>query len=189
VAPWIRNLQRRGQLALAIELGAIAVFGSTFIVILFYRRRHVEQRAGPLLLAVNRSHASWIHAIISLGVVSAIGVAGWNAVDQALAHSSLLPLLKPNLLVFGFLGANYVVVKLWWGFDPLTLEVREAGFVLGGLQFMPWDSIVRYTLSGTPPKQLNLFTTARLVVNIPLERAAVPQLESTMQRRLSSTSE
>lgn len=181
LAPWIRDLQKRGQLALVIELAAIFVLGTAFVVTLFFVRRRVERRAGRLRLTVNRAHARWFHGIAVVLFAVLFGFSGWRSVDQALEQSSVLPLLNPSLLMWGFLGVNYGVVKIWWRFDPLTLEVRDAGLVMGGLGFISWRRVSRYTLSGSPPNRLNLYTTEKHVANIPLATADAPLLDTLLR--------
>lgn len=95
--------------------------------------------------------------------------------------------LLPGQPILLFAALNYAVVRVWWKIDPMGLEACEHGLIVGAFQFYRWDAISRYSWSGRPPGQLNLFLKQRLVLNLKTDAALVEPLDQILAQRISAT--
>ena len=68
-----------------------------------------------------------------------------------------------------FFAVNFLLVRVWWRIDPLGIEAREQGLILGAFRLVPWTDIASYTRSGAPAHQLNLYLRQRLVLNLKVD--------------------
>jgi hypothetical protein len=124
-----------------------------FLLILCLSRRSIGNRGGNILLRPKRLKA-WLHylpgaifPIVLVGVnlgAYAMFSPTWTGIYGALAApiwtvfviGTLLSVTAPVAM-----GLMYSVTLFWWRVNPMTLEIRESGVIIGGLKFLPWNTI------------------------------------------------
>jgi MFS family permease len=186
LVPLLRGLDWRLQASVAIQatiLGAV-LFG--VLVLCSWRRYRVEMTAGRLFDRFTRKSSHWLSWLM----ISAM--AAWYLLCVLLrtgeaANQGEIAVFpgSPQILL---IGAHYLIVRCWWKIDPMGLEAFEAGLCLGGFQLIRWEQINRWSWSGRPPRQLNLFLVDRTVRNIPTDIAFQGRLEEILQEHGPPTS-
>ncbi len=180
LAPAFRKLSHAGQVAAGLRslLFFAAVIG--LVAWILIRRARLERAAGPPIQRFERARSrilSWLIAGILLT---------WYALtvstDELRPHvgGDFFP-GSPYILFFAI---NYLVVRLWWRIDPAGIEARQRGLILGGRQLLAWGEINRYTWTGVPPRQLNLFLKQRTVLNLKVDPASAAPLGGILDAHL-----
>ena len=172
LAPLFRGLDTAAQVTAVVKTGTVLAAALCIVVYLMFKRASVERDAGPLIEHFER-RASRIRYWLA---ASALWILSLAEVVIDLISENRISIL-PGSPVMLFFAVNYVVVRGWWRVDPTGLEVRQNGLVLGGIQFRTWDDIARYSWSGTPTNQLNLFFKERCVLNLKIDASFVERLD------------
>ena len=147
----------------------------------FHQRQRAQRDAGRLLGRFARGRSRLVNWLVVVMFLS------WFAFDAALGWTKAKPGEIVNVLpspVLIWLFTNYVVVRLWWKIDPMTLEVFEGGLIQGGWKFCPWSSVQRYTWSGKQQNQLNLYLKQRVVGSIKMEQAGRDELDRLLAQHV-----
>ncbi|REK19537.1 MAG: hypothetical protein DWQ37_00250 [Planctomycetota bacterium] len=182
VAPLLRRLEPERQVEAALKILVAAGAAGGIVVFLAIRRQKLEQQGGPMIARFERrSSRIWSGLIVCVLVVSYAASVVVDELDAAFSPISGSPWLL-------YLAVNYAVVRFWWRIDPLSIEAREGGLILGSVFFRPWEEISRYTFSGSPPRQLNLFVTSPLpmVMNIKVDTSGVERLDEILAQHVAA---
>lgn len=183
VAPVIRELDHKTQVAAARKTVVAVLAATALTVFLAVRRRRVERKAGPLVHRCERKTSRMLSWLIGLslwvGYVGSIW-ADWVTNRPRQQDFGYLP-GSPMLLL---IGVNFMVVRVWWRVDPSGIEICDNGLILGGFNFYFWDEIDRYSWSGDPPNQLNLYLKTRCVMNVKIDSSFQGRLEPELAKRV-----
>lgn len=147
----------------------------------FHQRQRAQLHAGKLLGRFARGHrraANWLVVVLFLAFVAVEATMKWLSAKPG----EIVTVLPSPVYIWLF--TNYLVLRLWWKIDPLTLEVFEGGLIQGGWQFCPWSSIQRYTWSGKQQNQLNLYLKQRVVGSIKMEQAGRDELDHLLAQHV-----
>lgn len=175
-APQFRKLDGAAQLRVAARTGVVLIAVLVMLVFIISKRQKNEQAAGPLVERFERMSSRLAHYALLAMFVSAYAGTTWvEFLRPPMTYEYFTPPGSPVLL---FLAVNYIVVRVWWGIDPMGFEVCQHGLILGGFTFLRWDEIARYSWSGDPPRQLNLFLTRRMVMNLKVDAGHVDRLDA-----------
>jgi hypothetical protein len=184
LVPPLRGLDWRMQASMAIQ---VTIWGAVLFGVLVFcswRRYRVEMTAGRLFDRFTRKSSHWLSGLFFSAM------AAWYLLYVLLhtgevANQGEIAVFPgaPHILL---LGAHYFIVRCWWKIDPMGLEAFEAGLCLGGFQLIRWNEINRWSWSGRPPRQLNLFLADRTVRNIPIDIAFQDRLEMLLQEHGSA---
>ena len=165
IAPFFRKLEHEEQVWAFVQSAVLMVLVVVVTGGLLLRRQAVERSAGLLIERFERSSSrlwTWVIAVLLFaGYAASIW---WR--QQAPRIMTIIP-GSPVLLV---IAVNFLVLRLWWRIDPTGVEACEHGLILGGLQLHRWQDINRYSWSGDPARQLNLFLKSRTVINFPTDK-------------------
>ncbi|MEX2112232.1 MAG: hypothetical protein WD845_03555, partial [Pirellulales bacterium] len=184
VGPVIREADREKQFA-ASRKTAIGVGAAAGLMVLLLNKRHRSERAaGPVIQRFERLSSrllSWlIAAVIWIGYVATI----WWQWRIGQLPSRFEPV--PGSPILLFFAVNYFVVRVWWQIDPAGIEACERGLILDGFNFYSWQEIARYSWSGSPPRQLNLFLNRPLVLNLQTDTSFVGELDRILAARIGA---
>ena len=175
LAPRFRQLDPADRLAAALKSLLVVAVTLGIMAFLVVRRQKLERQAGPAIERFERRSSRIVSFLV--------GVALW----VAYAATILVETETPNLFdvmpgdgLLLFIAVNYSVVRFWWRIDPMGIEAHERGLILGGVQFYPWDAISRYSWTGTPPRQLNLFLSKRMVLNLKVDASFAGRLDEIL---------
>jgi hypothetical protein len=182
LAPQVRRLDPDAQIAVLIQAIGLTAFVLGIMAILLYKRHRTEVAAGPILDRLEPARSRWVFWLITSGllVVYIISIAS-HLRSAVQADAPVVVFGNPALLFF---LVNFAVVRGWWRIDPLAIEISERGIILGGFRFFQWNEIQRYTWTGDPIRQLNLFLKTRHVLNFGVEAALAERLEPVLRQRI-----
>ena len=85
--------------------------------------------------------------------------------------------------VTGYLASFDTVVP-----EKLEFEIREHGLIVGGLRFVHWEDVSRFSWGATP-HLLCLYFKARNVMNIWMDPPTVPEVDRLLREHLSTADE
>ncbi len=182
IAPQWRRLEPDDQFSVLLQAFLLVAIVFGIMVVLLVNRRKAELRAGPLVTRLDTPQSRWMFWLITTALI------GMYVVSMV-SHLRTATTSKAPVVLFGnpvllFLAVNFVVVRGWWRIDPRAIEVCEHGLIFGGFRFVAWDRITRYTWTGSPVRQLNLFCEDRTVLNYGIEPKLAERLTPVMRERI-----
>jgi hypothetical protein len=183
-APYFRTLDRAAQISAAVKASTMAVLAIGMMAFLVAKRRRAERRAGPLIERFGRFSSRVVTVLIALALCAAYASSIWFQHSPPPGHRG--PAIMPGSPILLLFAVNYLVLRVWWKIDPLCLEACEHGLVIGGFQFCAWDDIRRFTWSGNPARQLNLFLRQQLVLNLKVDTSSVEGLERILDQQVAT---
>lgn len=181
--PAIRRLDHDQRVSAAIQAAVAAIVVLVVITGIFFAHQRVSRSGGKLLASFERTSSQILHwtgvglfAAMYLGTVY-VDLQGASAEQR----ETTWVLGSPHMLL---ILTNYLVVRVWWGINPSRLDVREHGLIIGGFNFIDWDSIRRYSWTGNPTRQLNLFMKQRTVLNLKVQESFKSELETILDDKI-----
>ena len=151
---------------------------------LLFRRRKAEMAAGPLLERLETGQSRWIFWLLTALMLGLYFFSIWSHLQTA--ASTNVPVVLFGNPLFLLLAVNFAVVRGWWKIDPRAIEVCEHGIILGGFRFIPWEDLLRFSWTGNPIRQLNLYCRGRTVLNFGLPAKMAERLEPILRERVKS---
>ena len=187
IAPQLRKLEPDKQFSVLLQAILLAVIVFAIMAVLLVRRRKAELDAGSLLDRLQPRQSRWVFWLITSTLVVMYCVSILSHLQTA-ANTNVPVVLFGNPMLL-FLAVNFVVVRGWWRVDPRAIEICEHGIIFGGFRFMPWDGIRRYSWTGNPIRQLNLYGNDRTVTNYGIEADLAQRLEPILRVYVKSSPE
>ncbi|MGD9722065.1 MAG: hypothetical protein AB7O59_12515 [Pirellulales bacterium] len=178
VAPYFREMNAERQLTTAAQAGVLLLAVIGILAYTLNRRRAAERQAGALIERFERFTSRVLFWLLASGMwIAYVATVWFHFADPARNPSFALVPGSPMLLI---IAVNFIVVRGVWNIDPMGIEACQNGLLLGGFQLRRWDEIGRYSWSGDPPGQLNLFLKERFVLNMKMDAAFVSRLNAIL---------
>ncbi len=179
VAPFFRRLDSQTQWLVSLKVLVVAIASLGIMVFLVARRLKLQSQAGPLIERFERRASRILSWLTALGLW--LGFLGTAVMRQG----ALVFIPFPGSPVLLCMAVSYSVIRFWWQIDPTGIEAHERGLVLSGVAFRAWDDISRYSWSGSPRCQLNLFLKERFVLNLKTDAAYVDRLDQILAEHVA----
>lgn len=184
LAPWLRGLDDRTQVLALVRLTSLLVLVTGAMAYMLLKRHRVEVDAGQPITTFARPWSNlWHWGIFGLFLLVYLGTV---VLDARVARPSSSWDFLPGSPIVLYFGVNYFVLYVWWKIDPRGMEACENGLISGGVFFLPWSEINRYTWTGSPPRQLNLFLKSQFVRNANVDSSWVPELEGLLHQHIGT---
>lgn len=181
--PLLREYKWQVQASVGIQT---AIVGSVLFIMLIersWRRRRLVAQAGRLLARFTTPTSLRIRALVSFAIVAIYVLESiWRIAIAASDDSVAFIPVSPMVLVF---GSQYLILRVWWNIDPRGIEAFDVGLCIGAFTLFRWDAIHRWSFTGAPPHQLNLFLTSQHVVNFRINPATSAALAEILQAHVS----
>jgi hypothetical protein len=176
LAPGFRRLGRGDQILVGIQLVVLTISICGILLWLLRARLKAQKTAGPLIERFDRMSSQIFSWIIAAALWLMYGATVWVQSQDPDQSAAIFP-GNPWFLWF---AVNYVIVRKWWQIDPSGLEACQNGIIWSGFHCVAWEEISRYSWSGNPPAQVNLFLKQRFVLNLKTDRTFYDRLNSIL---------
>lgn len=189
LAPLFRHLPAEAQWNVAKQVLFLSLFVGGILVFTVMKRRKVEALLGAPVRRFSKRSSRWFNyalgCLLLLTLMLSIGLSALS--DPTGQRASIV--YAPQWFWFVYAMGTFWVRRVVFQIDKSALEVCPRGLLYGGFESIPWDSITRYSwsspsLNDSSCRQLNLFLTKRIVVDLPVPSEWVYDLDNILRSNL-----